>query len=192
MAISQHIERFVRSRLVRLALALILVSVSGWAFLPYLSYRIAPSAFVNAELVRVIAPIAGRLAQKLPRKGDFIEHNSVTSFRIALVPIAAISLIFDRQHAMAKERAELAHTQLEEIRASDVMLAGRMDTYRAGMIKRISHEIDELRPKDRLPGRSPSATRHRIADGTARQDRHSLANPDGRSARVAGGDHRHM
>ena len=69
------IEGLVRSRRVRLALALTVLALSGWAFLPHLVYRIAPTAFVNAELVRVTAPMAGRLARDLPRKGDMIDHS---------------------------------------------------------------------------------------------------------------------
>ena len=66
------LQRLVRSRIARLGLAFALIAVSAWAFLPYVSYRIASSAFVNSELVRVTAPIAGRLSRDLPRKGDFI------------------------------------------------------------------------------------------------------------------------
>ena len=43
-------------------LALALIALGAWAFLPHVVYRIAPTAFVNAELVRVTAPIAGRLS----------------------------------------------------------------------------------------------------------------------------------
>ena len=70
------LQGLIRNRFVRIAFALSLIVLSGWAFLPYLSYRIAPSAFVNAELVRVSAPIAGRLSQKLPPKGDFIDRTT--------------------------------------------------------------------------------------------------------------------
>ena len=67
------LQRLIRNRMARLGLAFGLIVLSAWAFLPHLSYRIASSAFVNAELVRVAAPIAGRLTRDLPRKGDFIE-----------------------------------------------------------------------------------------------------------------------
>jgi hypothetical protein len=39
-------------------LALVLIVVGAWAFFPHLAYRIAPTAFVNSELVQVTAPIA--------------------------------------------------------------------------------------------------------------------------------------
>ena len=62
---SDYLQRFVRSRVARLGLAASLIALSAWAFLPYVSYRISSSAFVNAELVRVAAPIAGRLTLSL-------------------------------------------------------------------------------------------------------------------------------
>jgi hypothetical protein len=69
---SDRLQRLVRSRVARLGLAVALIALSAWAFIPYVGYRISSSAFVNAELVRVTAPIAGRLTRDIPRKGDFI------------------------------------------------------------------------------------------------------------------------
>lgn len=142
---TDHIQRFVRSRTVRLALALGLIVLSAWAFLPHLSYRIAPSAFVNAELVRVTAPIAGRLTRDLPRKGDFIERTATMPLIETLSRDRRHLLDLDSQHAVASERAELGRKQLDEIAASDGELEKRMQTYRAGMVKRISYELDEAR-----------------------------------------------
>ena len=72
---STMIEGLVRSWRVRVSLACTLLLLSGWAFFPHIAYRIAPVAFVNAELMRVTAPIPGRLTQDLPRKGDTIDHS---------------------------------------------------------------------------------------------------------------------
>jgi multidrug resistance efflux pump len=142
---SNLVERFVRSRLVRLALALTLVAVSAWAFLPYLHSRVASSAFVNAEMVRVTTPIAGRLAQNLPRKGDFVGRATTIDLVQERSPDQRHLLDVRRQHAVAKERAELATAQLEEIKATDRILAARADAYREGVIKRIGREIDEAK-----------------------------------------------
>src|SRR5262245_3876069 len=142
---SNLVERFVRSRLVRLALALTLLAVSAWAFLPYLHSRVASSAFVNAELVRVTSPIAGRLAQNLPRKGDFVGKDETIQLVQERSPDQRHLLDLRRQHAVAKERAELATTQLEEIKGTDRTLAARAEAYREGVIKRISREVDEAK-----------------------------------------------
>ncbi len=72
MSAPSKLVGFIRSRSARVVLASSLFGLSAWAFAPYFEYRIAPSAFINAELLRVTAPIAGRLTQDLPRKGQFI------------------------------------------------------------------------------------------------------------------------
>src|SRR6478672_9991573 len=69
-----HVERFIRSRIVRRSLALGIIALSGWALLPYVTYRVAPSAYVNAELMLVTAPMAGQLASDLPRKGEYFQR----------------------------------------------------------------------------------------------------------------------
>ena len=69
MRTSDRIQRFVRSRVGRLAGASGLIApLSVWAFPPYVGYRISSAAFVYADLVWVTAPIAGRLTRDLPPK----------------------------------------------------------------------------------------------------------------------------
>jgi len=138
-----NLQQVIRSRLARVALALMLIALSAWAFVPYIAYRIAPSAFVNAELLRVAAPIAGRLAHHLPRKGDFIEQPATVSLIESRSPDRRHLLDLERDYAMAKEQAALAHKQLEEISAADVELDKRVRAYREGVIKRLSNEIAE-------------------------------------------------
>jgi multidrug resistance efflux pump len=138
-----YLQRFVRSRNVRLGLAAAMIALSAWAFLPYVGYRIASSAFVNAEIMRVTAPIAGRLASDLPRKGDFIEHDSTVALIETLSRNQGLLLHLTSQHIVALERAALARKQLVEIAAADDLLAKRTQLYREGMIARLGHERDE-------------------------------------------------
>jgi len=132
-----------RSRLVRIALASILFGASAWAFAPYLKYRIAPSAFINAEILRVTAPIAGRLTQDLPRKGEFVAQLKKVTLIDSMMPDRRHLLDIEQQHAAAKENAELARKQLEEIAAIDAELDKRISAYRDGMVSRLSREVDE-------------------------------------------------
>jgi multidrug resistance efflux pump len=132
-----------RSRVTRVVLALILFGVSAWAFAPYLKYRIAPSAFINAELLRVTAPIAGRLTQDLPRKGEFVAKPEKVTLIDSMAPDRRHLLDIERQYSTSKENAELARKQLGEIAAIDVELDGRIGAYRDGMIGRLSHEVEE-------------------------------------------------
>jgi multidrug resistance efflux pump len=138
-----HLQRFVRSRKVRLALASALIALGGWAFLPHIRYRIASSAFVNAELVRVTAPIAGRLTRDLPRKGDFVERPESVTLIESLSRDQRHLLELTAQYAVAKQQAELAGKQLAEIATSDDELARRMQIFHDGMIARLSHGRDE-------------------------------------------------
>ena len=115
MSPSGTVETLIRSRLVRILLAFALIAVGAWAFLPHIAYRIAPSAFVNAELVRVNAPIAGRLSPDLPRKGEIIDHSITVNLVEALSADRRHLLDLEQQGAVAKDRAELAKRQLAEI-----------------------------------------------------------------------------
>ncbi len=143
MALTAQIERVVRSRAARLALAAALVAAAAWAFLPYYSSRIASAAFVNAPLSRVTTPIAGRLTNDLPSPGDYVSQAETVKLVKALVPDQHRLQDLHRQHAIAKERAELARTQLEEVKAADREMAQRAGAYRSGMIERIAQEVDE-------------------------------------------------
>ena len=132
-----------RSRFVRVGLASILFGASAWAFAPYLKYRIAPSAFINAELMRVTAPIAGRLTQDLPRKGEFVAHLKKVTLIDSMTPDRRHLLDIEQQYATAKENAELARKQLDEIAAINAELDNRISAYRDGMVSRLSREVDE-------------------------------------------------
>lgn len=60
-----------------------LIAFGTFEFLPYLTRRAASSAFVNAEIVGVTAPIRGKLSGALPGKGLFIEDDT------AITPVEA-------------------------------------------------------------------------------------------------------
>ena len=143
MSLSSSVETLIRSRLVRILLALALIIVGGWAFLPHLAYRIAPTAFVNSELVRVTAPIAGRLSPDLPRRGEIIDHSTTVHLVEALSSDRRHLLDLEQQGAVAKDRAELAKQQLADIEAADRELRSRIESYRSGTIQRLDQEVVE-------------------------------------------------
>jgi multidrug resistance efflux pump len=136
-------EKFVRNRVVRVSLATALLAVSAWAFSPYVSSRVGSSAFVNAELMRVTSPFGGRLTQDLPRRGEFIAQARTVKLVEALAPDQRHLFDLRQQQAVAKERAELARTQLAEVKGSDHELRTRFDAYQTGIVQRISGEIEE-------------------------------------------------
>ena len=139
------LQRLIRNRMARLGVAFALIALSAWAFLPYVNYRIASSAFVNSELVRVAAPIAGQLSRDLPRKGTYIAHASDVPLVETRLRDNRHLLQLTRQHAVAKERAELARDQLAQIAKADKEFAERAQIYRAGVIARLGHEREEAK-----------------------------------------------
>ena len=144
MSLSGTVETIIRSRLVRVLLACALIAVGAWAFLPHLAYRIAPTAFVNSELVRVTAPIAGRLSPDLPRRGEIIDRSTTVNLVEALSSDRRHLLDLEQQSAVAKDRAELAKRQLTEIEAADGELRSRIEVrYRSGTIQRLDQEVVE-------------------------------------------------
>ena len=141
--LSAIVERLVRSRMVRLVLALVLIVVGVWAFLPHVVYRIAPTAFVNAELVRVTAPIAGRLSPIFPAK---VRSLTVQSRLISIEALSADRrhlLDLEQQSAVAKDRAELAKRQLAEVDGKDRDLKIRTESYQSGTIQRLGQQVVE-------------------------------------------------
>jgi multidrug resistance efflux pump len=142
-SVAKTVERVVRSRRARLLLAVTLIAVSVWAFVPHVAYRIAPTAFVNAELVRVAAPMAGRLSKDLPRKGDVVERTITVNLTETLSPDHRHFLDLEQQITVATNRADLAKRQLDEVAKLDGVLETRTSSYQSGMIERIGQEIAE-------------------------------------------------
>ena len=143
MSLSGTVEAIIRNRLVRILLAVALIAVGAWFFLPHLAYRIAPIAFVNSELVRVTAPIAGRLSPDLPRRGEIIDRSMTVNLVEALSSDRRHLLDLEQQSAVAKDRAELAKRQLADIDAADGDLRTRIESYRSGTIQRLDQEVVE-------------------------------------------------
>jgi biotin carboxyl carrier protein len=179
-------ERFIRKRFARLALALLLIGTAGWAFLPYVTHRVAASAFVNSELVRVTAPFAGRLTQALPRQGDFIPSARSLNLIEALSPDRRHLFDLQLQYALAKKTGELAQQHLQEIASLDSELAKRTELYRAAVVDQIAHEsmeaeaeragcIEELKHRDEVGLRMDTLTESGLASQIRSAEAHATA-----------------
>ena len=140
----KRIEDLIRSRAARVGLAVGLMVFGAWAFIPYIAYKVAPNAYVNAELIRVTAPINGQLTQELPHKGDFIsaptaarliESNSID--RSGLVSL-------ERQYQEYKQKARLASSQITELKAADTAFTERMSAYQSALANRQDSEMLEV------------------------------------------------
>jgi hypothetical protein len=137
------VETVIRNRVARVLLALALIVVGVWAFLPHLAYRVAPTAFVNSELVRVTAPMAGRLSSDLPRRGEIIDRLMTVNLVEAQSSDRRHLLDLEQQGAVAKDRAELAKRQLTDIASADRDLQRRIESYQAGTVQRLDQEVVE-------------------------------------------------
>ncbi len=136
-------EKFVRSRLVRLSLASVLLATALWAFFPYLAYHVASSAFVNAELLRVTAPISGEVAHDLPAKGALMDGTTKTRLIEALPPDRRTLVRLQQQYATAEAQAALVEAQLAQVKAADRRLAEETARYREAVLARLAYESDE-------------------------------------------------
>ena len=179
-------ERLIRKRFARLALAVLLIGTAGWAFLPYVTHRVAASAFVNSELVRVTAPFAGKLTNALPRQGDFIDNTRSVNLIEALSPDRRHLFDLQLQYAMAKKTSELAEQHLKEIASLDADLAKRTETYRLAIVNQISHEgleaeaeragcIEELKHRDDVGLRMDTLTESGLASEIRSAEAHATA-----------------
>jgi multidrug resistance efflux pump len=139
------VEKLVRSRLARIALACGLIAIGTWEFLPYLTHRVASSAFVNAEIVRVTAPIRGRLSAEIPGKGAYIEDDAAITLVEAPVADRRQIAIFEQQFAVATAQIALAQRHLSEIEETDRRLLDRAEQHRAAILSEMAAEIDEAK-----------------------------------------------
>jgi len=137
------VSSIISARRVRIALALLIIAVSAWAFTPYVAYRVSSSALLNSEIVRVRAPIAGYAASGLPHQGEFIDHAATLPLIKSYPADHRRLLDLEGRQAAAKQLSELASKQLVEIAGLDRELEKRMQAYRDGMIERLGHEIEE-------------------------------------------------
>ena len=140
---SVGLNALIRRRGIRLALGFALLGASAWAFAPYLAYRVATSAFVNAELVRVTAPIAGRLSGELPHKGDVINRSTAAALIKSLSPDRRQLLDLARQQETAEKKGELAVRQLGEINDIDRELGQRITAFHQASLGRLGYEVEE-------------------------------------------------
>jgi multidrug resistance efflux pump len=138
------LDRILRSRFARLTLAFLLIALSVWAFVPYLVYHIAASAFINADLIRVTAPLTGKLTESIPHRGIYLERPVAVSLIEAISPNRANVHELERQYTLARESSELIKRHLQDISAADLALAKRLEIYSDARLRRLQSEISQL------------------------------------------------
>lgn len=129
----------------RIGFACFLLAVGAWAFFPNIFHRVSSNAFVNAELMRVTAPIAGRLSSTLPQKGQFIAETATAPLVDALNPDRRQLTLYEQEYALAAARVELASAQLDDIKEQNRELRKRLEDYRDAMLERLRRDTDEAK-----------------------------------------------
>jgi len=113
------------------------------AFIPFIAYKVAPTAYVNAELIRITAPINGQLTQELPRKGDFIDAPTAARL-IQSNNVDRSGLVsLERQFEEYKAKAQLASSQITELDAADAAFTQRMSAYQSALANRQDSDMLE-------------------------------------------------
>lgn len=136
-------ERFIRKGSLRLLLALGLIALGTWAFLPYITHRVSTSAFVNAELMRLISPIPGRVATGLPAKGQFLAMPMAIELIEAMAPDRRHLAGLEQERAVAEARTHLLATQIKEIELAARGLGERGQRHRTATLRRLQAELEE-------------------------------------------------
>ncbi len=136
-------ESFVRRRFVRLSLAVILLGTAAWTLSPYVTHRVAASAFVNSQLLRVTAPFSGQVSQNMPRKGVFLKSSQSLTLVEPLSPDRRRLQDLELQFTLAKSAGELAQRQLREISKLDGELGERIEAYQRARVEQIDREAKE-------------------------------------------------
>jgi len=140
----KRVEGLIRNRTARLCLAAAFIAFGTWSFLPYIVYRVAPTAFVNAELLRITAPINGQLTSDLPKKGDLADPSIKTMLIQNLTTDRSRLVGLKQEFEDAKAKADLAKSQIAELAAADKALAMRTSEYKTALTNRFDVALNEI------------------------------------------------
>ncbi|MGD2132580.1 MAG: HlyD family efflux transporter periplasmic adaptor subunit [Maricaulaceae bacterium] len=121
--------RLFQGQKVRLAIAAGLVAIVAIAVLPYFLNYVSYSAYVNAELYRISAPIPGTIVQPLPPDGAFIREDRSLRLVEAVAPDRNRLAELEQEQAAARTRLTLARAHLAQINARAASLSERADGF---------------------------------------------------------------
>jgi multidrug resistance efflux pump len=131
-------ETILRSRRLRVAVAISFAATGLWAFTPYVLNEVGGEAYVNAPLTRVTSPIAGVAGGDLPAIGSYV----ATAKRLRVVTSRSVDEtelggLMGQQAALSAALA-LADRQLSELSAMDSRLKLRAERYGRAEGKRLA------------------------------------------------------
>ncbi|MCA3254456.1 MAG: hypothetical protein INF91_02435, partial [Alphaproteobacteria bacterium] len=127
-------DGFVRSRRARLALVTALSAFGVWAFAPHVFSDISTEASVNAPLIRITAPVDGRVAE-LPALGTVFGFPEGFSPVDPSTDTGALGDLMSEAD-LADAARDLAERQLRELDAERARLRSRVATFSQAAIQR--------------------------------------------------------
>lgn len=123
--------KFLQAKRLRLALMGAILLIVAAAVLPYLFNYVSYSAFVNAELKRISAPISGSVARALPADGEYIAQDRTLDLLQAVAPDRHRLAELEQRRIATLERLDLARGQLAAIEAREAALTERARSFRS-------------------------------------------------------------
>jgi multidrug resistance efflux pump len=131
-----RVERIIRSRMARVALAASMAATGLWAFAPYLLSDIGEEAYVNAPLIRLVSPIAGTVTDTLPPVGTYLDRSRIVRLVTARsIDANALGALVGQRDALAAG-LKLATRQLGELISADTRLSRRAAVYGRAAVDR--------------------------------------------------------
>ncbi len=146
---SGRVERIIRSRMARVALAASMAATGLWAFAPYLLSDIGEEAYVNAPLIRLVSPIAGTVTDTLPPVGTYLDRSRIMRLVTARsIDTNALGALVGQRAALAAG-LNLATRQLAELISADTRLSRRAVVYGRAAVDRLVANTEAARADTR-------------------------------------------
>jgi hypothetical protein len=133
------LESLLRSRLLRLALGLLIGAGGLWAFAPYVLMDVATQAAVNAPLIRVSAPADGTVGA-LPAVGAAVGGEQPLKLIDVALDAGALGQV-SAEAARADSLAILLRRQIAEIERDEARLARRAEMFQTAARARLSADV---------------------------------------------------
>lgn len=134
------LQKIVRARRVRLALAVSLCATGIWGFAPYVLNDVSTQAAVNAPIIRLTAAADGTVAD-LPDNGRYFSAPT----KIALLQLSNDTgsvADLQSQAALAQAQIALSEKQLAEIDSQEVSLKQRASLFTTATVARLKDNQD--------------------------------------------------
>jgi hypothetical protein len=129
----------------RMLLGVGLLGAAGYAFVPHLANRISNVAVINAEVIRIVAPIDGLADERLPAPGVVLAAGQPRPVVRRLVQEDRELYRLAHDLALVRAQATEARRGLEQLDAHDRALAERARAHAEATRARLAAELAEAR-----------------------------------------------